>query len=184
MSISQTGVQMRHVKLAQIIIPLRIDQEKFFLLRKNTKWSDWGLVGGHVEPSEEGRWKTTAIRESDEELAPLKNGKDFSLFAIPEWPVTWGPIESKSADGVPTCYTSKFFSLKFLKNAEKCLNELPSSDFALMSERSVREIVKTSEPTDEILKIVDSALSGRLNEIPLAWPMNIYAANINIRELH
>jgi hypothetical protein len=174
---------MRHIKLAQVIIPLRIDHEKLFLLRRNTKWKDWGLVGGHVEPSEEGRWKAAAIRECEEELAPLKNDKDFLLFALPGWPITWGPIESKSAGGAPTCYTSKFFSLKFLKSGEKCLNELPPNDFALISEKAARGMVKTSESTDEILKIVDSSLDGRLKDIPFSWPMNIYGVNINIREL-
>jgi 8-oxo-dGTP pyrophosphatase MutT (NUDIX family) len=96
--------RMRHVKLAQVIVPLQIDHEKFFLLRKNIKWNDWGLVGGHVEPNEEGRWKSTAIRECNEELAPLENRKDFLLFAIPGRPITWGPIESKSTGGTPTRY--------------------------------------------------------------------------------
>jgi 8-oxo-dGTP pyrophosphatase MutT (NUDIX family) len=175
--------RMRYVKLAQVIVPLRIDHEKFFLLRRNIKWNDWGLVGGHVEPNEKGRWKSTAIRECNEELAPLENGEDFLLFAIPKRPITWGPVESKSTGGTPTRYTSKFFSLKFLKSAEKCLNQLPADDFALIPEKTAYEIIKTSEPTDEILRIVDSALGGQLNKIPLPWSINIHATNINIREL-
>lgn len=40
----------------------------------------------------------------DEELAPLKFGKDFSLLPLLKEPLRWGPIPSKSADDEPTTY--------------------------------------------------------------------------------
>lgn len=48
------------------------------LLRYNTKWSAFGLIGGHVEPEDEGQLERTAIREVHEETG-LAIDSDFTL---------------------------------------------------------------------------------------------------------
>jgi 8-oxo-dGTP pyrophosphatase MutT (NUDIX family) len=171
---------MRQVKLAQVIVRLIVDHQAYFLFRKNTKWNDWGVIGGHVEPGEEECWDVTATRESNEELAPLSSGIDFRVIAFPWFPITWGPITSRSANGAPTYYTSKFFWLEFIKNAEKSLNQLPSEDFVLIREDIVQK--NNGEiSTDGTLKIIERALLGKLDTIPFAWKKNL--TNLKIRKV-
>src|SRR5215472_18551361 len=120
---------MRSSELALVFIRLNIRGEPHLVLIRNRKWGDWTLVGGHVEADEKNDWARAAIRECNEELAPLHFGDDFTLLPLLDQPVRWGPLPSKSAGGEPTIYTAQLFALRFLKPPAECLSRLPQEEF-------------------------------------------------------
>lgn len=155
----------RYVHLAQIVIKIPVDSKPYFLLRWNSKWKDWGLVGGHVEPEEQGDYKATAIRESNEELVPWKHDKDFVIVPFPFRAITWGPVLSKSNGNTPTFYTSKFFYLMLLDEPRKMLDRLPMSSFVLLDKKAIDN---SKIPTDGILRIVKAMAKQNHMQIPYA----------------
>lgn len=114
---------MRKSTLALVLIRVDTDRPKLLLMR-HRKWNDWSLVGGHVEPEEKNDFAAAAARECNEELAPLKRGKDFVLLPLLLRPVQWGPVASKSAGGELTIYTAQFFELRFLCDPGACIDAL------------------------------------------------------------
>src|SRR5262245_27329052 len=125
---------MRESDLAYVIIRLSIQAEPHLLLVRHRKWNDWTLVGGHVEDGEKNNWARAAVRECNEELAPLRFGEDFILLPLLDRPVKWGPVRSRSAGGEPTRYTAQLFALRFLKSPADCLRQLPDGEFLLVPE--------------------------------------------------
>jgi hypothetical protein len=129
---------MRQSDLALILIRLMYDGEPHLLLNRHKKWGDWSLPGGHVEPEERGAWWRTAAREADEELAPLRTDVDFILSPLTDIlkPMTWGPVESRSA-GEPTMYRAQVFLLQFMREPLACIEQLPASEFQLVRESEI-----------------------------------------------
>jgi hypothetical protein len=128
---------MRCSDLALVVIRLILNAHPYQLLIKHPKWGDWSFVGGHVEAHEKNDWACAAVRECDEELAPLKHGEDFMLLPLLDQPLRWGPSTSRSAGGVPTIYTAQLFSLRFLRDPAECLLRLPRADFRLVRESAI-----------------------------------------------
>ncbi len=157
---------MRHSELAMVVIRLRINDEPFHVLLKHAKWGDWSLVGGHVEPNEKNDWARAAVRESDEELAPLKFGEDFTLLPLLDQPLRWGPIASKSAGNEPTIYTAQVFALRFLRPPAECLARLPQGAFCLVREA---EIIGGRRDADALaVRTID-----RVDRHALAWDVTL-----------
>ncbi len=162
---------MRYSELALVVIRLRINAEPFHVLIKHTKWGDWSFVGGHVEPHEKNDWARAAVRECDEELAPLRFGEDFTLLPLLDQPLRWGPTVSKSAGDEPTIYTAQVFALRFLRPPAECLARLPVDDFRLVRESEI--IGGHREPdalTARTINKVDRgalAWDGALSSLPL-----------------
>lgn len=155
---------MRQIELAHIVVKICNKQGTQYLFRKHEKWKDWSLVGGHVDPGEEGDWARTAIREAEEELAPLKHRDDFIIVPLLPNPETWGPVDSKSA-GVPTTYTAQFFALIFTGNPDTALARLPENDFLLVPEA---HLYNSPPKFGETIQVLRRRLDGSLNLIPLA----------------
>jgi hypothetical protein len=140
---SHEGVDtMRHSDLALVLIRLKINGDTWVVLSRHAKWRDWTLVGGHVESDEKNDWARAAVREADEELAPLRFGDDFILLPLLDQPVRWGPVPSRSAGGELTTYAAQLFALRFMKAPLECLARLPQDDFRIMRETELfgREI--------------------------------------------
>lgn len=129
---------MRHSDLALVVIRLILDAKPYQVLIKHPKWGDWSFVGGHVEAYEKNDWARAAVRECDEELAPLKHSADFILLPLRAQPLRWGPTTSRSAGGAPTIYTAQLFGLRFLQDPAECLLRLPREDFRLVRESDIR----------------------------------------------
>lgn len=128
---------MRHSDLALVVIRLRISTEPYHVLIRHEKWGDWSFVGGHVEPNEKNEWARAAVRECNEELAPLKYEEDFTLLPLLDQPLRWGPVNSLSAGGEPTIYTAQIFALRFLRPPAECLMKLSGDDFRLVRESDI-----------------------------------------------
>jgi len=155
---------MRHSDLALVIIRLRIGSEPHLVLVHHQKWKDWTLVGGHVEANEVNDWARAAVRECNEELAPLRFGEDFVLLPLLDQPVRWGPVPSKSAGGEPTTYTAQLFALRFLKAPGECLSRLPAGEFRVVRESEIAD----RERSEGSVAVAAHALGG-LDHAILAW---------------
>jgi ADP-ribose pyrophosphatase YjhB (NUDIX family) len=168
---------MRRSELAHVVIRVPVKGKAHLLLYRNKKWNDWSLVGGHVEPGEEGNWAATAARECEEELAPLKYQEDFILVPLFQQPISWGPVASRSASGAPTVYTAQFFALEFCKDPEVCLARLRADDFALAPEA---RLASYSKQLSGALEIVRRSLRGGFADVPLSWTGSVDENRIGI----
>lgn len=157
----------RQSHIACVLIGLKVGNELALLFLRHKKWKDWSLVGGHVEPSEQGDWARTAVRETEEELPPLVHRRDFVLLPLLDRPISWGPEKSKSAGGQPTNYTAQFFALKFLANPVELLRKLPKGELLLVPERLLHG--RGSVDTGRVFQEVRRALGGELSSLPPAW---------------
>ena len=160
---------MRHKDLSLVVIRLKINAEPFHVLLKHTKWGDWSFVGGHVESHEKNDWARAAVRECNEELAPLKFGEHFTLLPLLDQPLRWGPVASNSADGELTTYTAQLFALRFLKAPAECLSQLAPEDFRLIRESELMG-AQPDALTARMINRVDRrtvAWDGALSSLPL-----------------
>jgi len=162
---------MRHSDLALVVIRLRVNAESVHVLIRHKQWNDWSFVGGHVEPHEKNEWARAAVRECNEELAPLKYSEDFTLIPLLDQPLRWGPVHSLSAGGELTTYTAQLFSLRFLRAPAECLAKLSARDFRLVRES---ELVSSRHDSDAVtaraINRVDRsavAWDGALSSLPL-----------------
>ena len=161
---------MRHSELSLVLIRLRLGTEPYHVLIRH-KWGDWSFVGGHVEPNEKNDWATAAVRESNEELAPLRYGEDFTLLPLLDQPLRWGPVASKSANDEPTTYTAQVFVLRFLRPPVECLRKLPADQFRIVKESDLLSHQRDPEAltTRAIARVDRTALAwdSALSTIPL-----------------
>lgn len=171
-------MNLRQSHLSLVVVKLRLTGEDFFLFRWHRKWNDWSLVGGHVEPSEEGDWSLTAVREVEEELCPLREGEDFQVCPLSEKSVSWGPVLSRSSAQSPTIYTAKWFFLRFLRNPTEVLGRLPLKDFLLVSNQNIYDHrSKTSIPITDLCKHIPV----ELKIIPQSWTSQINKQDIPVQ---
>ncbi|HWO17848.1 MAG TPA: NUDIX hydrolase [Kofleriaceae bacterium] len=142
---------------------------------RHKKWHDWSLVGGHVEPDEKNDWARAAVRECNEELAPLRFGEDFTLLPLLDQPLRWGPLASRSASGEPTIYTAQVFALRFLRSPLECLGKLPAEEFRIVRESDLTEQQDSSNLTTRTLKRVDRSA--------LAWDTALPSLPLEVQPL-
>ena len=161
---------MRNVALAHVVVKIEFTNGFFYLLHKNKKWDDWSLVGGHVEPGEEGEWARTASREAEEEMTPLQHKKDFLLIPLLTTPISWGPRPSKSAGGQPTKYRVNVFRLIFRRNPADFLSHL-GDDFVLIAESEV----ELRKDIGELVKELNRRLPGGIAAVPPSWTVPMSA---------
>lgn len=160
---------MRHTDASLVVIRFRIGHTTHQLFRRNQKWNDWSLVGGHMEPGEEGMWAKTAAREVEEEMPGLLHQKDFILVPILPATVSWGPDISKSAN-LPTTYTIQYFTMRFMDHPVKLLSNLPIGEFKLFPEYRVGfNEASTGKP----IKVLRETLGGNFSDVKLSWDDNM-----------
>jgi ADP-ribose pyrophosphatase YjhB (NUDIX family) len=159
---------MRHSDVAYIVTCIRVDGVPHFLLLRHRKWGDWSLVGGHVETGGES-WASAAMRETQEELPPLKGRKDFVLLPIFSTPVTWGPEFSRSAGNRETMYEAQFFAMQLLDEPNAIFSRLPVEDLRLVSQFDLEHMPDLAKP----IRVLAQRLRGGLTSIPLAWKESV-----------
>ena len=152
---------MRHSDLSLVLIRLKLGSEPYHVLIRH-KWGDWSFVGGHVEPGEKNDWARAAVRECNEELAPLRFGADFTLLPLLDQPLRWGPVASKSANDEPTTYAAQVFALRFLRPPADCLRQLSAHQFRIVRESEL--LVHQHDP-----EAVTTRTLNRVDRAALAW---------------
>jgi len=170
------NAEMRHSEVSYVLVCLRVDGTPHFLLAHHTKWGDWSLAGGHLEPSEHGSWATAAAREIQEELPPLQHRKHFVLIPIFSRPITWGPEPSRSSGNRPTIYHAQFFALELVVDPVELFSMLNAEDLRLVPQAEL-ERGRIAAP----LQVVRDKLAGGLTSIPLAWPEGVSRSRLPVR---
>jgi hypothetical protein len=135
------------------------------LLRANWKWKDWSFVGGHVEPGEEDDWHMTAVRETQEEMPPLRESEDFVVEdtrAVLSW-----TAPSKSAAGELTQYHVRCFVLQFKRDPRELLPRLRSEEFIVASESWLKAGPRNVGET--VVRVLHE-VEDRLGPLDLSWP--------------
>lgn len=173
----------RRSEISQVVIRLKTHSTSYFLLQQHKKWGDWSLVGGHVEDDERNDWSAAGYREVEEELQPLKRAKDFFLLPLFERPLSWGPVQSQSADGCPTLYTAQFFSMIFIGDPVRTLDRLSPEGLCLFSESDVITMCQIGRASNIINILQDNLVIG-LGNIPPVWgqPINLSNLSISVHE--
>jgi 8-oxo-dGTP pyrophosphatase MutT (NUDIX family) len=128
---------VRRSRVAYVVAKLRIRGDDYLLLNAHRKWGDWSLPGGHVESSDADFW-AAAVRETTEELDPLRDGVAWDVEREPLRCEEWGPVASKSAGGVATFYQAAFHCLRFKVDPRRCLDRLSETEFRLIRVRDVK----------------------------------------------
>lgn len=156
---------MRHSSIAFVFVSFNIEGERTMLLRANWKWKDWSFVGGHVEPGEENDWRVTAVRETQEEMPPLRESEDFVVEdtrAVLSW-----TAPSKSAAGELTQYKVRCFVLLFKRDPRELLHRLKSDEFIVASESWLKTCpLHVGETVVRVLHEVEN----RFGSLRLSWP--------------
>lgn len=147
---------LRHTDVALVLIALGVKGVHHWLLRADPSWGDWTFVGGHVEPSEQADWKLSAARETDEEMAPLRCGRELEVTALDLAALEWGPVPSRSAGGRLTLYRAGLFMAAFLIDPRECLSALSGSDFRFFSGPEIAEHFESSSIVRRALAMVDA----------------------------
>jgi 8-oxo-dGTP pyrophosphatase MutT (NUDIX family) len=161
---SPTPSTVRHSRIAYVVAKLRIRGDDYLLLNAHRKWGDWSFPGGHVEPSDADFW-AAAVRETSEELEPLRDGVDWEVEREPLVQAEWGPVASKSAGGVATFYQAAFYCLRFKAEPRVCLERLPEGEFRLIR---VRDVPTTNGLAGVVSKLAE-LVPGGWAAIPLGW---------------
>ena len=169
-------MSVRHSDLALVVARIDVDGAPHWLLRRHPKWGDWSLVGGHVEPDEVLDWMLTAVRESNEEMAPLRCGVDIEVEPLLDDITSWGPVASRSAHGAMTNYRVRWFQVRFLRDVAECLGRLPHADFALVPETELSSNSLVSSVAQRLLE----ETHRRTTTLPLAGHFEARAVPLRI----
>lgn len=156
---------IRKSEISQVVIKLKTRTTSYYLLQKHKKWGDWSLIGGHVEDHEQGDWAAAGYREIEEELQPLKRTKDFFLLPILGQPVSWGPVQSRSAGGFATLYMAQFFAMTIYEDPIGVLNKLNPEGLCLFSESDVIDMCQGGQISNTV-KVLQESLFKGLSGVP------------------
>lgn len=156
---------MRRSSIAFVFVSFNVEGERTILLRANWKWKDWSFVGGHVEPGEEDDWRITAVRETQEEMPPLRESEDF-VVEDTRTVLSW-TAPSKSAAGELTQYNVRCFILLFKRDPREFLSQLRNDEFIVASE----SWLKAGPPHvgDTVVRVLRE-MESRLGTLRLSWP--------------
>ncbi|MBK6916604.1 MAG: NUDIX domain-containing protein [Deltaproteobacteria bacterium] len=169
-------VTERQSDLALVLARVEIDGAAHWLLRRHAKWGDWSLVGGHVEADERDDWMRTAIREANEELAPLVCNVDFTIEPLSPESSTWGPVASRSAGGAMTTYRVRWYQARFLGDAAASLRRLSPDDFALVLESEISD----AEVVSSVARRLFEETRAHVGSIPVAARVPAAAASLRV----
>lgn len=159
-----TESRERHSDVAYVVAKLRVRGEDYVLLRAHPKWGDWSLVGGHVEPLD-ASWLAAAAREVDEEMAPLRCGRDVDVQSLDVPGTQWGPVPSRSAGNRPTRYRAEWYQLLFKLDPREALGQLPPGAFRMVRLADLERVPGVSS----IVQRAAALLPGGWRALPLSW---------------
>jgi 8-oxo-dGTP pyrophosphatase MutT (NUDIX family) len=153
-----TGAQM-DTRGGFVVIKLIVDGRPQFLVRKNPKWKDLNLIGGHEKARDQCSLQRTALRELWEEVPSVRKLKDIHLVPLTN-PRTYGPVFSRSAAREKQ-YELQFFLLRI------------DSDPAPLLEGLSRRTKNILVPQDRLVKSATYRVSGLIQFLDDLLPNGI-----------
>jgi hypothetical protein len=142
-----------------VVIKLLVNGTVCLLVRKNLKWRDLNLIGGHEKDRDQGRLIRAAQRELWEEVPSIRDMSDINLEPLTK-EVRYGPVLSRSA-GLETNYEVQFFLLRIGGNPTDLLDNLGA--------RTLNVLV----PQEEILRNDNGRVSGLISFLDRTVPGGI-----------
>lgn len=117
--------------LAYVSILLGTHTVDYTILCYSKRWKDWSFVGGHVKEHEREDWRLAAIRETEEEMHPLKYGVDFDISYCRNKLTLPTRISKKT--GLLTSYEVAIYNLQFLKDPTEFIRGMNGKELGLFS---------------------------------------------------
>jgi 8-oxo-dGTP pyrophosphatase MutT (NUDIX family) len=161
-----------------VVIKLLVDGEICLLLRKNPKWKDLNLIGGHEKTRDGESLAKTALRELWEEVPSVRKNTSFSLRELTD-ELEYGPVVSRSV-GEETLYLIQYFLFQLddeptflLENLGARTRNVLVSESDLLGDQSGR--------ISGLVWFLDRIYLGGLKSIPLSSPINIHSAGQRLR---
>lgn len=153
-----------------VVIKLLVNGAICLLVRKNLKWKDVNLIGGHEKDRDQGSLMRAAQRELWEEVPSIRNMSDLSLQPLTD-EVLYGPVLSRSVDR-ETNYEVQFFLLRIDGNPTNLLNNLGARTLNVLVPQE--EILRNeSGRVSGLILFLDRILSGGIAGIPLSSQLNL-----------
>jgi hypothetical protein len=153
-----------------IVIKLLVSGTVCLLLRKNLKWKDVNLIGGHEKDRDRGSLMRAAQRELWEEVPSSRDMPDLYLEPLtPE--VQYGPVLSRSV-GRETKYEVQFFLLKIGANPSDLLNRLGARTLNVLVPQE--DILRnTSGRVSGLISFLNQIVPGGIEGITMSSPLNL-----------
>jgi hypothetical protein len=156
-----------------VVIKLLVDDEVCLLLRKNAKWKDVNLIGGHIKDRDQGNLEKTALRELWEEVPSIRNMSGLALAPLTQ-EVKYGPVFSRSV-GLQTVYFVQYFLLRITGDPAFLLENLGArTRNVLVSQTSL--IMNASHKVSGLVSFLDQLLPDGIRSISLSSSVNLRSA--------
>jgi 8-oxo-dGTP pyrophosphatase MutT (NUDIX family) len=169
----------RRSTLSIVVFRLLVDDSDCVLLLRHDKWGDWGLVGGHIEPGESA--DEAALRETEEELVPLRVGHDLAIERLPHDPLEWGPVSSRSAGGHATVYHATYYAAVFRSNPEPALAAIHNRNLVFIPVKALDPHAWPSNVSDVLARYAHAHRVAE--EVPRGWRASIRSDACGIARL-
>ncbi|MCR6736250.1 MAG: NUDIX hydrolase [Afipia sp.] len=154
-----------------VVIKLFVDGEICLLLRRNSKWKDLNLIGGHEKDRDQTNLEKTALRELWEEVPSIRAMSNFTLEPLGDL-TQYGPIYSRSV-GTETLYVLQYFLLKIGGDPTALLENLGAKTRNVLVSQS--EILQNgSGRISGLALFLDKFLPGGIRGIPMSSPVNLH----------
>ena len=169
---------MRVSKAAYGIIKHGFGNEDLYLLQINPAWNNqFNFISGHIEPEDENDFHKTMIRETEEELPPLKHKEHFLVRLISD--DLFQAVAYSQSARVQTEYTFSVFLINFLVSQKKISflweNEVSPNRWFTEDElrrgRGKRGERITRFPVPQIIDFIP----GRLENLPDSFSISSYS---------
>jgi hypothetical protein len=153
-----------------VVIKLLVNGTICLLVRKNLKWKDLNLIGGHEKKRDQGKLIRAAERELWEEVPSIRDIPNLSLEPLTD-EVQYGPVLSRSV-GQETNYEVQFFLLRIGGNPKNLLDNLGTRTMNVLVPQE--EILRNdSARVSGLILFLNRIVSGGITGIALSSPMNL-----------
>jgi hypothetical protein len=153
-----------------VVVKLMIDGTICLLLRRNLKWKDLNLIGGHEKPRDQGNLARAAQRELWEEVPSVRNMDGLHLQPLTA-ELNMGPVFSRSA-GEDTYYEIQFFLLKIEHDPTSLLEGLGVRTKNVLIPES--DVLRKGVRVSRLVSFLDENVPEGIPAIPLSSPVNIH----------
>ena len=164
----QTGLRVSRGGF--VVIKLLVNGTVCLLVRRNLKWKDVNLIGGHLKDRDQGNLMRAAYRELWEEVPSIRNMTDLSLKPL-TGEVRYGPVLSRSV-GEETNYEVQFFLLRMEGDATSLLNNLGARSLNVLIPQNTILRNENGRVSGLIL-FLDRILPGGVEGVPLSSEANL-----------